>query len=362
MRYRTLGGTGIEVSAHCLGTMMFGAVGNPDHDDCARIIHPPSTRASTSSTPPTCTRAGESEEIVGKALQGPPRRRRSWPPRCTSRWARAATGAATRDAGSSRGRGQPAPAADRLDRPVPDPPAGPHHRHRGDPVGADRSGPPGKIRAFGCSTFPAEQIVEAHHVAERRGLGRFRTEQPPYSMLARGIEADAAAGLPAIRDGRADLEPAGLGFLSGRCRKDQPVDLTTGRAALTPVSSIPTNAGNAAKLDAVEQLVDARRRASAARCPSWRWRSSSPTRRHVGDHRPAHDGAAGAAAEGRRRSPWTTRRWTGSTRSCRPGPTSTTRMRRSRRTCSPNGRYYAAPLRNGPRPTERLGLPGRGSR
>ena len=39
MNYRTLGGTGIEVSAYCLGTMMFGAVGNPDHDECGRIIH-----------------------------------------------------------------------------------------------------------------------------------------------------------------------------------------------------------------------------------------------------------------------------------------------------------------------------------
>lgn len=48
----------------------------------------------------------------------------------------------------------------------------------------------GKIRAFGCSTFPAEQVVEAYHVAERRALYRFRTEQPPYSLLARGIERD----------------------------------------------------------------------------------------------------------------------------------------------------------------------------
>src|SRR4029453_5396974 len=48
----------------------------------------------------------------------------------------------------------------------------------------------GKIRAFGCSSFPAEQIVAAYHIAERRGLERFRTEQPPYSLLTRGIEAD----------------------------------------------------------------------------------------------------------------------------------------------------------------------------
>ncbi len=39
MNYRTLGGTGIQVSTYCLGAMMFGEVGNADHDDCARIIH-----------------------------------------------------------------------------------------------------------------------------------------------------------------------------------------------------------------------------------------------------------------------------------------------------------------------------------
>lgn len=39
MRYRPLGRTGIEVSAYCLGAMMFGSVGNKDHDDCAPITH-----------------------------------------------------------------------------------------------------------------------------------------------------------------------------------------------------------------------------------------------------------------------------------------------------------------------------------
>ena len=38
MKYRTLGRTGIKVSPYCLGTMMFGAWGNPDHDDSIRII------------------------------------------------------------------------------------------------------------------------------------------------------------------------------------------------------------------------------------------------------------------------------------------------------------------------------------
>ena len=39
MRHRPLGGTGIEVSTYCLGAMMFGSVGNPDHEESIRIIH-----------------------------------------------------------------------------------------------------------------------------------------------------------------------------------------------------------------------------------------------------------------------------------------------------------------------------------
>jgi hypothetical protein len=39
MEYRPLKRTGIHVSRLCLGTMMFGAWGNTDHDDSIRIIH-----------------------------------------------------------------------------------------------------------------------------------------------------------------------------------------------------------------------------------------------------------------------------------------------------------------------------------
>ncbi len=48
----------------------------------------------------------------------------------------------------------------------------------------------GKVRYIGSSTFPAAEIVEAQWVAERRGRERFVCEQPPYSLLVRGIEAD----------------------------------------------------------------------------------------------------------------------------------------------------------------------------
>ena len=69
MRYRTLGGTGIQVSTHCLGAMMFGAVGNPDHDDCARIIHAALDSGVNFVDTADMYSAGESETIVGKALR-----------------------------------------------------------------------------------------------------------------------------------------------------------------------------------------------------------------------------------------------------------------------------------------------------
>ena len=114
----------------------------------------------------------------------------------------------------------------------------------------------GKIRAFGCSTFPAEEIVEAHHVAERRGLGHFRTEQPPYSILARGIEASVLPVCQRYGMGVLVWSSLAFGFLSGRYRKDQPVDLSTGRASLRPAQFDPSIPENAAKLDIVEELIE----------------------------------------------------------------------------------------------------------
>src|SRR5262245_65803296 len=70
MRYRTLGGTGIEVSVHCLGAMMFGAAGNPDHDDCVRIIHAALDQGINFVDTADMYSAGEAEEIVGRALRG----------------------------------------------------------------------------------------------------------------------------------------------------------------------------------------------------------------------------------------------------------------------------------------------------
>jgi aryl-alcohol dehydrogenase-like predicted oxidoreductase len=114
----------------------------------------------------------------------------------------------------------------------------------------------GKIRAFGCSTFPAADIVEAHHVAERRGLHRFRTEQPPYSLLARGVETTVLPTAARLGMGVLTWSPLASGFLSGRIRRGQDIDLTSGRAALTPHRFDPALPENQRKLDVVEQLVE----------------------------------------------------------------------------------------------------------
>ncbi|WP_414710979.1 aldo/keto reductase [Pseudonocardia sp.] len=136
MKYRTLGGTGIQVSAYCLGTMMFGADGNPDHGDCARIIHAALDHGINFVDTADIYSDGESEQIVGNALKGRrddivvatkvhfPHGRGPQPRRQL---------AALDPAGGGR---QPAAAADRLARPLPDPPPRPVDRHRGDPLRA----------------------------------------------------------------------------------------------------------------------------------------------------------------------------------------------------------------------------------
>ena len=126
MEYRPLGRTGVQVSPLCLGAMMFGAWGNTDHDECDPRS---STRALDAGinfidTADVYSR-GESEEIVGKALRG----RRDDVVLATK--VHGTDGRRPNTQGNSRrwiiraGRGQPAPAGDRLDRPLPGAPPGP---------------------------------------------------------------------------------------------------------------------------------------------------------------------------------------------------------------------------------------------
>jgi aryl-alcohol dehydrogenase-like predicted oxidoreductase len=257
MRYRTLGGTGIEVSAHCLGTMMFGAVGNPDHEDSVRIIHAALDQGINFVDTADMYSRGESEEIVGKALKG----RRDDVVLATKVHFPLEDGVRNRSGNSRRWIVQEVEnSLRRLDTDWIDL----YQVHRPDYstdieetlwVLTDLVSQ-GKIRAFGCSTFPAEDIVNAYHVAERRGYGKFRTEQPPYSLISRGIERSLLPTTQRLGMGVLTWSPLASGFLSGKVRKDQRVDLTTGRAALTPFRFDPSIPGNAAKFDAVEQLIE----------------------------------------------------------------------------------------------------------
>ncbi|MFC4586131.1 aldo/keto reductase [Sphaerisporangium corydalis] len=256
MRYRVLGGTGIEVSVHCLGTMMFGAVGNSDHDDCARIVHTALDHGINFVDTADMYSAGESEEIVGKALKG----RRDDVVLATK--VHFPMGEGRNQGGNSR-RWILKEVEDSLRRLQTDW-IDLYQVHRPDhttdieetlSVLTDLVSQ-GKIRAFGCSTFPAEDIVEAYHVADRRGLQRFRTEQPPYSLLARGIETSLLPTCLRLGMGVLTWSPLASGFLSGKYRKGRPVDLSSGRASLMPSRFDPSIPENVAKLELVEKLAE----------------------------------------------------------------------------------------------------------
>ncbi|MEU5608539.1 aldo/keto reductase [Streptomyces sparsogenes] len=256
MRYRTLGRTGIEVSVHCLGTMMFQDGFNSDHEECVRIIHAALDQGINFVDTADMYGQGESEEIVGKALRG----RRDDVVLATK--VHFQMGEGRNRSGNSR-RWILKAVEDSLRRLNTDW-IDLYQVHLPDPstdieetlsVLSDLVRQ-GKIRAFGCSNFPPEEIVEAHHVSERRGLGRFRTAQPPYSILARGIESSLLPVCERYGMGVLVWSPLAFGFLTGKHRKGRPVDLTAGRAALRPAFFDPAIAENTAKLDAVEQLIE----------------------------------------------------------------------------------------------------------
>ncbi len=255
MRYRTLGVTGIEVSVYCLGAMMFGSAGNRDHDEAARVIHTALDSGINFLDTADMYSDGESERIVGEALKG----RRDAVVLATKGHFRMGDGPNRR--GNSR-RWVITAVEESLERLQTDW-IDLYQIHRPDEstdieetlsVLSDLVSQ-GKIRAFGCSTFPPEHIVEAHWVAERRALKQFRTEQAPYSLLARGIETSVLPVCQRHKMGVLTWSPLAGGFLSGAYRKGRPIDLTSGRPALQPERFNPSIPENAAKLEIVEQLT-----------------------------------------------------------------------------------------------------------
>ncbi|HUY63483.1 MAG TPA: aldo/keto reductase [Acidimicrobiales bacterium] len=255
MSLRTLGRTGMRVSPLCLGAMMFGAWGNPDHDDCIRIIHSALDAGVNFVDSADVYSAGESEEIVGKALAGGRRQNVVLATKF-----HAPMGADPNMAGNSR-RWVTRAVDDSLRRLRTDW-IDLYQVHRPDPTCDidDTLGAlsdlvhQGKVRAIGSSTFPADLIVEAQWTAERRGRERFECEQPPYSILARGIETSVLPACERYRMGVIAWSPLNGGWLTGRYRRDTPMP-TEGRPARTPGRFDPSRPTVAAKLDAVEALV-----------------------------------------------------------------------------------------------------------
>jgi aryl-alcohol dehydrogenase-like predicted oxidoreductase len=247
MQYRTLGRTGIKVSPYALGAMMFGAIGNPDHDDSIRIIHRALDAGINFVDTADAYSHGESEEIMGKALRG----RRDDVVLATKLWM--PMGDDPNQRGNSR-RWIIAEVENSLRRLQTDY-IDLYQIHRPDPdtdIEETLSAlsdliHSGKVRAIGSSTMPASDIVEALWVAERRGLERFRTEQPTYSILSRGIEAEVLPVAQRYGMGTLVWSPLAQGMLTGRIRKGQQTDLR--RTALF------RHLRDERRLDAVEQII-----------------------------------------------------------------------------------------------------------
>lgn len=254
MEYRPLGRTGVRVSPLCLGSMMFGPWGNEDTADSTRIIHRALDAGINIVDTADVYSAGVSEEIVGAALRDRrdgvflatkffmPMSQDDVFMRGGSRhWITRAVEDSLRRLGT-----------DHIDlyqvhRPSPDTDVEETLGALSDLVHQ------GKVRYIGSSSYSGSQIVEAQWAARERNLQRFVTEQPPYSLLVRGIEEDV---LPTVRQhgmGTLTYSPLAGGWLSGRWRKDS-ADTPTS-SARPPARFDMSDPANQRKLDAVVELA-----------------------------------------------------------------------------------------------------------
>ncbi|MFC4591980.1 aldo/keto reductase [Sphaerisporangium corydalis] len=257
MEYRPLGRTGVSVSQLCLGAMMFGAFGNPDHEDSVKVVHRALDAGINFVDTADFYSGGESEQIVGEALKGGRRENVILATKAglpfdenpnhrgaSRRWITQAVEGSLRRLGT-----------DWIDL---------YQIHRLDAAtDVDETlgvlsdlVHAGKIRMFGASTLAASEIVEAQWTAERRGRERFRTEQPTYSMLTRAIEYDVLPACVRYGMGVLTYSPLAGGWLSGSYRKDREIagPGSPARRNRFAANYDTTSAVNAAKLDAADAL------------------------------------------------------------------------------------------------------------
>ncbi len=255
MRYRNLGRTGLQVSPLCFGAMMLGAWGNPDHDDAVAIVHAALDAGINFIDTADVYSAGESEEIVGKAVAG----RRDEVVLATKFYA--GMGPGPNQSGASRywimkecEASLRRLGTDHIDL---------YQVHRPDPrMDVDETLAAlsdlvhqGKVRYLGSSTYPASAIVEAQWTAERRHRERFVCEQPPYSILVRAIEAEVLPTCERYGMGVIPWSPLAGGWLSGGWRLGSP-DANSRRARRSPERYDLAKPENQAKLAAADALAE----------------------------------------------------------------------------------------------------------
>ena len=215
MDYRSLGHTGLKVSPLCLGCMMFGPRGNDDHQDCIRIIHRAIDAGINFLDTANVYSDGISEEIVGKALLG----RRDEVVLATKVHGEMGPGPNQRGNGRKHIMWQVEQSLRRLQTDYIDL----YQIHRPDPStpieetlrALDDLVHQGKVRFIGSSTFAAWQLVESYWVSDTHNLARFVCEQPPYSILSRGIEREVLPACQAYGTGVIPWSPLHRGYLSG---------------------------------------------------------------------------------------------------------------------------------------------------
>ena len=253
MQYRTLGRTGVQVSTLVLGAMNFGSIGRTDQDEATAIVDAALEAGVNLIDTADWYSAGQSEEMVGKAIAGrrdeivlatkafhpmgdDPNRRGT-----SRRWLVTALDESLRRLG-----------VDHVDL---------YQMHRWDPTTDDEETlsaltdlqRAGKIRYFGSSTFPAHRIVEAQWAAREHHLRRYVTEQPPYSILQRGIETHVLPVTEQYGLGVLAWSPLASGWLSGAVRADRAI--TTHRSEILPQRFDTAIPSNRARMDAVEALA-----------------------------------------------------------------------------------------------------------
>jgi aryl-alcohol dehydrogenase-like predicted oxidoreductase len=222
MRFRLIGDTGVRVSSFALGSAMFGTWGNSDERECAQIIHRALDAGINLIDTADIYSDGQAERIIGQAIKdrrdelivatkfhapmGPGRNDRG-----NSRlWIMRAVEASLRRL-----------ATDRIDL---------YQVHRPQPETAIEETlqalsdlvTQGKVRYIGSSTFQAWQLVQAQAASQRLRCARFVSEQPPYSILVRGIERDVLAAAREYKLGVIVWSPLAGGWLSGQYRSRVP--------------------------------------------------------------------------------------------------------------------------------------------